>query len=272
MWQINNDLGLEKVWDADTSWNLKDYSTGEIKHSQRYRGLISNNMDLRNFPFDSDVIVVSLGPKFYKEDKVVFKHELEFKIEDTAVHSALEEWEVALPVSIDFKQGAFGHGNVLLNIIVHRNSGYYIWKVLLINLLAGMFSWSVFLIPASDISDRINSTLTLFLAEVAFLFVIADKLPKVSYLTVMDKIILGSFILLFSTAFESIIAYSFVAENKFFSSCLGPNNDSAEMVDMVSAAFFPLAFLVLHVVCVWSAIRKRRMLKKLGASAKSLML
>lgn len=229
-------------------------------------------MDLRNFPFDSDVIVVSLGPRFYKEDKVVFKHEPDFKIEDTAVHNNLEEWEVASPVSIDFMQGAFGHGNVLLNIIVHRNSGYYIWKVLLINLLAGMFSWSVFLIPASDFCDRINSTLTLFLAEVAFLFVIADKLPQVSYLTVMDRIILGSFVLLFSTAFESVIAYAFVAENKFFSSSLGPNNDKAELVDMVSAVIFPLAFLFLHVVSIWQAIRKRRMLKKLGAAAKTWML
>mmetsp|Transcript_17245 Transcript_17245/g.34577 ORF Transcript_17245/g.34577 Transcript_17245/m.34577 type:complete len:396 (-) Transcript_17245:91-1278(-) len=267
--EVNNNQGLTEVWDADTSWNLKDYETGEVKYSQRYRGLISNEMDLRNFPFDSDVIGIAMGPKFYKEDKVIFEHDPDFRCCDTAVSSRLEDWSVATPVTVDFKTGKFGHRNVVLNMVVHRKSGYYLWKVLLINLLAGMFSWYVFLMPASDISDRINTTLTLFLAEVAFLFVIADKLPQVSYLTVMDRIILGSFVLLFLTAFETMIAYSFVAENKFFSSKTGPDNTKAEAVDMFSAIAFPISFVALHVACVWRAIWKRKQLVGLGAEAKT---
>ena len=141
----------------------------------------------------------------------------------------------------------------------------------MINLLAGMFSWTVFITPASDISDRINSTLTLFLAEVAFLFVIADKLPQVSYLTVMDRIILGSFVLLFFTAVESVAAYMFVAEGTFFSSAAGPNFAAAKKVDMYAAALFPLAFILLHFVAVRNALKFRKTLKKMGPSAIDLM-
>ena len=144
---------------------MKDYSTGEIKYSQRYRGLIGNSMDLRNFPFDSDVVSVNLGPKFYKEEKLIFEHDPDFKASETSVIYTMEEWQITAPASVDFKTGKLGHRNVALNVIVHRNSGYYIWKVLLINLLAGMFSWSVFLLPAHEVADRFNITLTLFLAR-----------------------------------------------------------------------------------------------------------
>ena len=266
--EINNDQGLSEIWDPDTSWNLKDYETGEVKYSQRYRGPVSNSMDLRNFPFDSDVLTIHLGPKFYKEDKLIFESDPDHKVEETSVSHALEEWTVSTPVSVDFITGKFGHRNVDLNIIVHRNSGYYIWKVLLINLLAGMFSWTVFLTPASEFIDRINSTLTLFLAEVAFLFVIADKLPQVSYLTVMDRIVLGSFVLLFATAIESVLAYTFISDGKFFSSAGGPDYVKAEEVDKYAFFLFPLAFFLLHVVCIFRAISKRSLLKKLGVEAK----
>jgi hypothetical protein len=270
--EVNNDQGLQEMWDTDTSWNLKDYETGEIKYSQRYRGVIGNRIDLKNFPFDSDVLTFKFGPKFYKEEKLVFEHDPDFSADDTSVGHLLDEWTVALPVTVDFMKGKFGHRNIALNLIVHRNSGYYLWKVLLINLITGMFSWTVFLVPVIDISDRINSTLTLFLAEVAFLFVIADKLPQVSYLTVMDKIILSSFVLLFLTALESCIAYSFVAEGKFFSSSSGPNAEIAEKFDEWSICLFPLAFFGLHIVCVWRALFKRTQLKKMGTKAIEKML
>lgn len=176
--EINNSLNLEPIWDADTSWNLKDYATGEVKYSQRYRGHISNVIDLRNFPFDSDVLIITLGPRFYKKEKLTFEHEPDCKAGETPVVIIMEDWDIcgiAKPY-VDVTTGPNGHRNVSLSIVVHRKSGYYIWKVLLVNFLAGIFSWSVFIMPTEDIVDKINCTLTLYLSEEAFLFVIADKL------------------------------------------------------------------------------------------------
>ena len=70
--EVNNGEGMEEVWDADTSWNLKSYETGEVKYAQRYRGAVklSSRRDLRAFPFDSESVKVYLGPKFLKSSKV----------------------------------------------------------------------------------------------------------------------------------------------------------------------------------------------------------
>ena len=37
------------------SWSLKDDSLGLMQWSQRYRGTVSNRMDLHLFPLDTDV-------------------------------------------------------------------------------------------------------------------------------------------------------------------------------------------------------------------------
>ena len=65
------------------------------------------------------------------------------------------------------------------------------------------WSWVVYLFEPSDLSSRTSTTLTLFLAAVAFVFVVNDGLPKVPYLTIMDKFTLAAFLAVFSSGAES---------------------------------------------------------------------
>jgi hypothetical protein len=67
--------------------------------------------------------------------------------------------------------------------LYRRLYGFYIYKVMLINVILSVWSWAIFWMEASDFADRMNVSLTLFLANVAFLFVISDKLPKVRQMT-----------------------------------------------------------------------------------------
>lgn len=62
----------------------------------------------------------------------------------------------------------------------------------------------------TEISDRMNRRnilITFFLAMVAFMFVISEKLPKVDFLTVLDEYILGSFAILFCTSIEIFVVF-----------------------------------------------------------------
>jgi len=84
-----------------------------------------------------------------------------------------------------------------------------------------------------------STMLTLFLASVAFLFVVNDKLPRIPYLTIMDKLTIGCFFLLFLVAFENFL--SFVMVYHF------ARQDISAYLDFCSRFLFP-AF---HIVFIW---------------------
>ena len=70
-----------------------------------------------------------------------------------------------------------------VSMVVHRKSSYYLSNI--ISIMAGLVSlcFSAFAIEVQDLADRMSIILTLLLTAVAFKFVIADSLPKLSYST-----------------------------------------------------------------------------------------
>ena len=79
-----------------------------------------------------------------------------------------------------------------LDIVVHGYVSletYRVQQVPSSSLLFAYFTtWTVFWQPADAFADRLSTILTVFLAAVAFLYVIATALPQLSYLTTMGKL------------------------------------------------------------------------------------
>lgn len=61
------------------------------------------------------------------------------------------------------------------------------------NFLLSVLVFTSWAIPAEELADRLSVTLTLVLTSVAFKYMVAQELPKISYLTLLDKYILMSF-------------------------------------------------------------------------------
>lgn len=97
--------------------------------------------------------------------------------------------------------------NANLTVFIARNSGNYFFKIISVEALVCLWNYSVFWIPAEDIEARSNTTLTLFLASVAFMFVANDSVPKLGYLTSMDKFSVMCFIMLFLSGFETAVVF-----------------------------------------------------------------
>ena len=92
----------------------------------------------------------------------------------------------------------------LMEITVTRRPGYYIGKVIFPILIIVAISWSVFWMVDSNLSGRMSVSLTSLLTSVAFQFVIAKALPRVSYFTFMDVLLSLSFIFMALTIFENL--------------------------------------------------------------------
>ena len=107
------------------------------------------------------------------------------------------------------KKPAFDHffDSVQIDIIVDRKSGYYIFKIIVPIILILMICWSSVWINPREIESRLTITIVCLLSLIAYNFVIDADMPKLEYLTIMDYIILISYVYSAIPNFLSI--YSF---------------------------------------------------------------
>ena len=279
--EINNDVSLEMMWDKFPD-AYQDVATGKVMWGARYRGCVSNRMDLQQFPLDSDRLSIVVGPKEYPEDKCVIevdssKHGFPGAPGDRIKDSALEEWSLATPRVIIKRSGPTGSGsyysNIEFGIVVHRLAWYYSMKLMSIVYMLVMVSWTVMFFPPSNFEGRLNVILVLFLSTIAFLYVAAADLPKVSYLTLLDKLMLSSFIAQFVCGLQSFIVYIIDARRQalvasgtdtrtycasWFTPSVSCELGVADWLDMVTFVAMPPLFILSQVAYVSVALHKRR--------------
>ena len=199
----------ETLLDADTAWNFTNKDTGEVKYTQRYRATISIATNLANFPFDHITVALKVGCTFYPTSKVVLSINPAF--DNIEVKHSLADWlvdktgSVALSVLSPIPTKSFSVAT--LSIFLRRRYKYYIYKILSVCSILVSWSWVVFWMDPTAFADRMSIALTLFLAAVTFLVSVDASLPKVDFLTKMDKMLLYVMAMIFMTAVESFASY-----------------------------------------------------------------
>ena len=190
---------------------------GTVVSERRYRAKLSASaINLRDFPFDSQLLNVSIEPGVARKDEVILQMQRS-QCGDAGVAPALlsdsgmTEWQldrlrdVESINTIDFDGTQYSH--VELQVVVRRKYGYYVKKITLIVLLVVSMSWSVFFIDAAEVADRIGISTTLGLTAVAFNLVASDALPRVTYMTRMDSYLTTCFVAIVFTVFENVAVY-----------------------------------------------------------------
>jgi len=105
--------------------------------------------------------------------------------------------------------------NVLdIEIIIQRNFEHYVWKIMLPVFLILCVAWYVLWIPTEKYEARLNTSIIALLALIAYNFVFQDDIPKLEYLTDMDKFILLSYVFCLIPVFLSIAFSKFISKNQ----------------------------------------------------------
>ncbi len=92
------------------------------------------------------------------------------------------------------KMKIYKNDTVEIDIFVKRNINYFIFKILIPVFLILSIAWSVLWIPPNQVESRLTTSIVALLALIAYNFVFNDDLPKLSYLTSMDRYILLSYL------------------------------------------------------------------------------
>jgi hypothetical protein len=81
----------------------------------------------------------------------------------------------------------------IFEVMIRRRATYYLWRVLVPMTFLVIATWTVFWFDPSNFQPLISTSLAILLSFVTFNYAIDFSLPKVAYLTFIDRFALTSF-------------------------------------------------------------------------------
>ena len=183
---------------------------------------IKNKFNLHTFPFDKQVLSLTFIDGRFNLDQrqILYTYNTYESLDDYAGKNEIPGWNVTgyeinpLQYQDEFYKGEdFGDG-FSLDILIERKHGYYIFKLIIPIFLILMICWSVVWIHPRELESRLTITIICLLSLIAYNFVIDEELPKLEYLTVLDWLILVSYIYATIPNFLTIASFRFLKTNK----------------------------------------------------------
>ncbi len=189
----------------------------EIEYKSLGVNTFKNNFNLKTFPFDKQKLRIFLYNDKYKINQrraLVSSYTIR-KANQFQEQNQIPGWKIdKVDLKYDFYKDVdrSWYDGVALEIDVSRKSGYYVFKIIIPILLILMVCWSSVWINPREIESRLTVTIVCLLALIAYNFVIDADMPKLEYLTIMDYMILISYVYAAIPNFLSI--YSFYLDKK----------------------------------------------------------
>ena len=204
----------ENPKDDDDTYVINDGAHLSYKSKSVYK--IKNEFNLKNFPFDKQTLKIFLrqDQNEISEERFLVSNWTMRKAEEFKNLNLIEGWNIT-NVNMNYKvydhtlKSGFFDGFELV-FEIERKSRYYIFKIILPIILILIVCWSAVWIKPKDLESRLTITIVCLLSLIAYNFVIDKDLPKLEYLTVMDYIILISYIYATIPTFLSIITNNFL--------------------------------------------------------------
>jgi hypothetical protein len=209
---IVNDRGLSPrlpmVADVDV--------LGNVVYRQRLTGELAVDLDLKEFPFDTQQLVIKVISYQYSPDEVRFSSNATM-VSDTEAFS-VEGWSFSL---IETNFGEFSipavgvvRPQLVFAIEAQRKSMYYLLTMFLPMSLIVFMSWTAFWIQPNIVPPRIAISTASIFSLIAFGFSIRVSLPRVSYLTRADVFVIGCTLLVFLALGAAVIGSRWASADK----------------------------------------------------------
>jgi hypothetical protein len=183
------------------------FADGRIMTEIRLAAKLRAVLDFARFPFDTQVLPVHIESFAWNRDVVRIKPFPEQTGFDPSFQ--LAEWTVkdvsTTVTEITRPRDPVPYSRLTCNITIDRKTGFYLWKIFLPLLVIVAISWVVFWMNREMLGRRAGVSVTGILTVIAYQFVVSEALPRVSYLTVLDKVLLLSTLTIAATLLESLI-------------------------------------------------------------------
>jgi len=251
-------VGLDDVWHPTLLiYNQRSVSEslprevvvqpdGTVGYAQRFTGTFSSPMNLRDFPLDSQEFYVwVVSPQRLGSPAALTP------MEDLATYSvdrlSVSDWTVEPArleeASFQAAPGAPANPGIKLSFVAHRKTTYYVIQVLIPLVAIVMMAYAVFWIAPTVIPTRVGVVVTTMLTLIAYRFMLANLVPRLSYLTRFDWFMLGATVIVSLTLFAMAGTAYLVSRDR---------EALVRRIDRVGRVTYPIVFVAYSLI-VWLA-------------------
>lgn len=218
---------------------------GTVSYLQRYTGQFSAAMSLREFPRDRQEFFVWLvaptrvgaNVTLVPDSSIVALRTEQLSISDWEVGEAsvtLEEFQAA--------PGAPTNPGIKLTLPATRRVTYYTIQVLIPLIAIVMMAYAVFWVAPTVVPTRVGVVVTTMLTLIAYRFMLANHVPRLSYLTRLDWFMLGATVLVILTLF-TMAGTSYLVSRQ--------QEAIVKRIDRAGRWLYPIVFVVYSLVVWW---------------------
>lgn len=216
---------------------------------KKYSGTVYDFYDFTNFPFDEQILRVALLPDtrenhFYHVD---LEQGLKgYNVQQTnlenfnEVSAAGDEWNFteAWAETLTFYNPMNDQRMPFLayDYSAERKAGYFVYKLIIPIVFLILLSWVTFFIKVNELNSRVTISIVCFLSLIAYNFVVDDNLPKLNYLTFMDKFILVSYIFSGIPTIQTVFVEYLSVQNK---------KTLSNQIDKLFRSYFLVGYLIM---------------------------
>lgn len=247
---------LNNVWrEVKVDENNEAY----IVEKRRIKGSFKERQELYDFPFDFQDISVAITSEYPSDDVILLEDEEEVSSLTVTCFTGHHEWEmrdfvesevkeISKDIS-DFQSASFPM--LKLKTLARRKFGFFILNILLVMTFISCLPLTIFAVSRDLTENRIFLGFLLILIGVTFRFITNKVLPKISYLTTLDKYILTCMIFMFlCTIWHGVLSQ------------LDVDNDTEGRVDLWGFVTFVILYGVYHLVFIITVLIKYLLRRK----------
>nr|CAX82639.1 putative Glra4a protein 175 [Schistosoma japonicum] len=190
----------------DTQWIMAVRSeNGEVylMERRRIKGVFLETLELNDFPLDVQDLTITVTTERPDTEVDIIPDQVEMSAINIQTFVDQQEWKLHEHVEIkkriikqEYSSSMKSHPCLSVTCRAARRPGYFYWNVFLIMFMISGLAFATFAVSPDKAELRLRLSFTLILTSVTFKYVITQSLPKISYLTYMDKYVLMSLFIL----------------------------------------------------------------------------
>jgi len=269
--QIENGVGEVR----ETTWhNLVRLKEGGamIQEKKNVKGTFLEYMELNQFPFDTQDLSISVGSQRSAQEVVLQEDPKEGSCVNVSSFVDEQEWSLHshcyTKTRIDvpkYKNNGEKRPVFTSSVQATRRSGFFVTNILLVMFFISALAFATFTVDVARPQNRLQLSFTLVLTVIAFKMVVNQCLPKISYLTYLDKYILTCMCLLcIICVWHAVVPQLFgVTETDEDDPITGMPITSklAKQADWIALVVLVAIYLIFHVAYI-AAVKSLRQKRK----------
>ena len=237
---IINEVGLGDI----SAIKIEVRPDGHVRFLEARNVTLETPMRLEPFPFDTQTLEARMvafgsnsGQVLLEVNEQMLGATEEHVMKNGRVNIA--QWRL---LNLDMVSGLssqryYGEARpvseLLFTITLQRESASVVWKVILPLIILVLLMWAIFWMEVDNLSDRLNVAFIGILTIVAYQFLIEGSMPRISYFTFTDTVLLYSFLVMCLSVLESLVLTTM---------CKAGHKTAAVRVDHVARWAFPVIY------------------------------